>query len=53
MKTNQTTNFEGKYMALKRFEFQEQLMTDISSMKLTQFEKTGSKGKFFITLGYL
>ena len=40
-------------MALKLFEFVEQVMTDTFLLKLTQFEKTGSRGKTFISLGYL
>ena len=33
-------------MPLKLFEFVEQFMIDTFSIKLTQFEKTGSIGKF-------
>ena len=37
-------------MALKLFEFEEQFMMDTFLLKLTQFEKTGSIGKIFISL---
>ena len=40
-------------MALKLVEFLEQLMMDTFLLKLTQFEKTGSISKTFISLGYL
>ena len=40
-------------MALKLFEFVEQFMMNIFLLKLTQFEKTGSIGKPFISLGNL
>ena len=35
---------------LKLFEFLEQFVIDTFSMKLTQFEKTETKGKIFISL---
>ena len=38
-------------MAFKLFEFVEQFMTDTFLCKLTQFEKTGSIGKTFDSLG--
>ena len=40
-------------MPLKLFEFLEQFMTGTfdKTIKLTQSEKIGSKGKFFISLG--
>ena len=37
-------------MALKLFEFVEQFIMDTFLLKLTQFEKTGSIGKTFISL---
>ena len=37
-------------MALKLFEFVEQLMMDTFLLKLTQFEKNGLIGKTFISL---
>ena len=40
-------------MAVKLFEAVEQLMMDTFLLKLTQFEKTGSIGKTFISLGYM
>ena len=40
-------------MALKLFEFVAQFMKDTFLLKLTQFEKTGSIRKTFISLGYL
>ena len=40
-------------MALKLFEFVEQFMMDTFMLTLTQFEKTGSIGETFISLGYL
>ena len=40
-------------MALKLFEVAEQFMMDTFMLKLTQFEKTGSIGKTFISLGNL
>ena len=40
-------------MALKLLEFQEQFMIDIWLIKITQFTKTGSIGKSFISLGNL
>ena len=40
-------------MALKIFEFVEQLMMDTFILKLTQFEKTGSLGITFISMGNL
>ena len=40
-------------MALKLFEFVDQFIMDNFLLKLTQFEKTGSKGKIFISLGNL
>ena len=46
-------NSKKKYMPLKHFEFQKLIMTDTFLIKLTQFEKTGSKGKFSIPLGIL
>ena len=42
-----------KQTALKLFELIEQFMMDTFLLKLTQFEKTGSKGKTFISLGNL
>ena len=36
-----------------KFEFQEQFMLDTFLINLTQFEKTGSLGKSFISLGNL
>ena len=39
-----------KQMALKLFEFVEKFMMNTSMIKLTQFEKTGSMGKTFISL---
>ena len=36
-------------MALKLSECQEKFMIDTSSIKLTQFEKTGSIGKVYFT----
>ena len=38
-------------MASELFEFLEQIMIDTFSIKLTQFEKTGSIGKNFISVG--
>ena len=40
-------------MALKLFEFVEKFMMDTSLLKLTQFEKTGSIAKSYISLGNL
>ena len=40
-------------MALKLFEFVEKFIMEIFLLKLTQFEKTGSIGKTFISLGNL
>ena len=40
-------------MALKLFEFLEQIMNGTFSINLTQFEKTGLTGIFFISLGNL
>ena len=40
-------------MALKLFEFLEQFMVDTFSLKLAQFEKIGSIGITFISLGNL
>ena len=40
-------------MALKLFEIVEQFMMDTIVLKLTQFEKTGSIGISFISLGNL
>ena len=40
-------------MALKVFEFVEQFMMDTFLLKITQFEKTGSIVKTFISLGNL
>ena len=40
-------------MTSKLFEFQEQFMVDTFLLKLTQFEKTGSMDKTFISLGNL
>ena len=40
-------------MALKLFEFVEQFMMNTFLLKLTQFEKTGSIGETFISLGNL
>ena len=40
-------------MALKLFEFGEQFMMDTFLLNINQFEKTGSKGKTFISLGNL
>ena len=40
-------------MPLKQFEFLEQFMIGQFLIKLTQFEKTGSKNKIFISLGNL
>ena len=40
-------------MALKLFEFVEQFTMDTFLFKKTQFEKTGSIGKTFISVGYL
>ena len=40
-------------MALKLFELVEQFIMESFLLKLTQFEKTGSKGKTFISLGNL
>ena len=37
-------------MPLKLYDFLEQLMIDTFSIKLNQFDKTGSIGKFFISL---
>ena len=37
--------FRRKTIALKPFEFIGQFMMDTFLLKLTQFEKTGSKGK--------
>ena len=37
-------------MALKLFEFVEQFLMDTYLLKTTQFKKTGSKGKTFISL---
>ena len=42
-----------KQMTLKLFEFVEQFMMDTFMIKITQFEKTGSIGKTFISLGNL
>ena len=40
-------------MALKLFEVVEQFMMDVFLLKLTQYEKTGSIGRTYISLGYL
>ena len=40
-------------MALKLFEFVEQFISDNFLLRLTGFEKTGSIGKTFISLGNL
>ena len=40
-------------MALRLFEFAEQFMMDTCLLKLNQYEKTGSIGKTFISLGNL
>ena len=40
-------------MPLKVFEFREQFMAGAFLIKLTQFEKTGSIDKIFISLGNL
>ena len=40
-------------MALKLFEFVQQFMMDTVLIKLTKFQKTGSIGKTFISLGNL
>ena len=40
-------------MTLKLFEFEEQFIKDILLLKLTQFDKIGSIGRIFISLGYL
>ena len=40
-------------MTLKLIEFQEQFLNDIFLIKLIKFEKTGSIGKCFISLGNL
>ena len=40
-------------MALKLVEFVDQFMIDTFFIKLNQFEKTGSMGKTFISLGNL
>ena len=40
-------------MALKLFQFAENFMLDTILLKLTQFEKTGSIDKTFISLGNL
>ena len=40
-------------MALKIFEFVEQLMMDTFMLKLTQFEKSGSLDKTFNSMGNL
>ena len=42
-----------KYMTLKLFEFEEKFFMDFFLLKLTQFEKTRSTGKTFISLGNL
>ena len=42
-----------KLMALKLFEFVEQFLMHTFLFKLTQFGKTGSMGKTFISLGNL
>ena len=44
---SQLSNFKDKKMALKLFEFQEQIRVDTSLSKLTQFQKTGAIGKDF------
>ena len=46
-------NLKEKPMALKLFEFVEQFIMDTFLLKLTKFEKTGSQGKIFISLGKL
>ena len=40
-------------MSLKLFEFVEHFMMDTFMLKLTQFEKTGSIGETFVSLGNL
>ena len=40
-------------MALELFKFAEKIRMDNFSLKVTQFEKTGSIGKTFISLGNL
>ena len=52
MKTFQLSNFQQKQMAFKLFEFLEQFMIE-NFIKLTQFEKTGSIDKNFVSLGNL
>ena len=53
-KNLQLLNFgEKKLMPLKLFEIVEQFMMDNFVIKSNQFEKTGSIGKTFISLGYL
>ena len=47
------TGFFKNLQLLHFFEFVEQFMMDIFMLKLTQFEKTGSIGKTFISLGNL
>ena len=50
----QTSEFRTKnWMALKLFEFVELFMMDTFLLKLTQFEKTGSIGITFFSLGNL
>ena len=48
-KKSQLSNFKEKKMALKLFEFQEQIRVDTSLSKLTQFQKTGAIGKDFFS----
>ena len=45
-----TFDFELKNMPLKFFEFQEQFVIGAFLIKLTQFEKTRSIGKLFVSL---
>ena len=48
-----TFELRMKKKALKLFEIAEQFMADTFLLKLTQFEKTASIGKTFISLGNL
>ena len=52
-KNLQLLNFEEKIDGLKFFEFVKPFVMNTFMLKLTQFEKTGSIGKTFISLGNL
>ena len=48
VKKTQLTNFKKKQISVKLFEFLEQFMIGNFLITLTQLEKTGSIGKYFI-----